>query len=73
MSYMVAKGGSSQKNNMTLKIVSKIMNEAIEDMREADLHPDIAAMYLRQLGTMVNWVADGTWNADVPKPEDFNG
>jgi hypothetical protein len=72
LSYMIAKGqGVQGSRSMTMKIITKIMNEAMEDMRDSGLAPEIASMYMKQLGTMVNWVADGTWDESVPMPEDF--
>jgi len=72
LGYMISKGGGLKgPRAMSMRVITKIMNEAMEDMRDAGLAPEIASMYMSQLGTMINWVADGTWNDSVPMPEDF--
>ena len=73
VAYMVSKGNNVQgRSSMGVKIVTKLMNEAMQDMQDSGIAPEIASMYMKQLGTMVNWVSDGTWDESVPMPEDFS-
>jgi hypothetical protein len=68
---MITKGNGLAGKGMTIKILTKIMNEAMEDMRDSGLHPDVMAMYIDQLSAMTHWVAAGEWNSAIPIPEDF--
>lgn len=72
LKYMVSKGNGIQGKGMTMKIVTKIMNEALEDMRDSGLHPDVMSMYIKQLSAMTSWIADGKWQTEIPMPEDFD-
>lgn len=71
LTYMISKGNGLAGKQMTIRILTKIMGEAMEDMREAGIHPEVASLYIRQLSAMTGWVADGKWNSDIPMPEDF--
>jgi hypothetical protein len=71
LQYMVSKGNGLQNKQMTMRIITKIMREALEDMYSSGLHPDIASMYMKQLAAMIYWVSDGSWNTEIPMPEDF--
>lgn len=70
--YMITKGNSVEgPKQFKVKIISKLLNEAMEDMVDADLHPEIMGLYLRQLGGMIDWVATGEWKSEIPIPEGF--
>lgn len=72
MTYMVSKGANlSNGRDLKIRVITKIMNEALEDLRDSDLHPDVMALYIRQLSAITLWIADGTWNTSIPMPEDF--
>ena len=71
LSYMIGKGNSLSGKQMTIRVITKIMNEALEDMRDSGMHPDVMALYIRQLSAMTLWIADGKWNSDIPIPDDF--
>jgi len=66
---MVGRAGNTRPG--TLRIVSKIVAEAISDANE--IPPEIAEFYMKQLSGLIFWVATGEWNSDTPKPEDFTG
>jgi hypothetical protein len=70
VAYMVSKGANSSKS-ATLRIVNKIVAEAITDASE--IPAPIAEFYMKQLSALMFWVACGEWSADIPKPEDFSG
>lgn len=72
LQYMLSKGNGIAGKQMTMRIISKIMGEAIEDMYESGIHPEIAALYIKQLSAMTYWIAEGTWNTNIPVPEDFD-
>jgi hypothetical protein len=66
--YLVSRGSSTAKSS-TMRIVTKIVTEALEDA--SDVPPPIAEFYMKQLSAMIFWVATGTQNEDIPLPEDF--
>jgi hypothetical protein len=68
ISYMVSKGEKGGKQT-TMKIVTKIVSEALSDASEVP--PEIAEFYMKQLSAMIWWVATGQQAGDIPLPEDF--
>jgi hypothetical protein len=70
ISYMVSKGESGGKAR-TLRVVTKIVTEALSDASEVP--PEIAEFYMKQLSAMIWWVATGKEAGDIPMPEDFTG
>lgn len=68
ISYMVSKGENGGKQ-ATMKIVTKIVREALSDASEVP--PEIAEFYMKQLSAMIWWVATGEEAGEIPLPEDF--
>lgn len=68
---MLDKGNGLAGKQMTMRIITKIMNEALEDMRDSGMHPDVMSFYIKQLSALTYWIADGTWNSQIPIPDDF--
>lgn len=68
VTYMVSKGGAGPKAT-TMRIVNKIVSEALSDA--GDVPPEIAEFYMKQLSSMIYWVATGENAGDIPLPEDF--
>jgi hypothetical protein len=73
LSYIIEKAaGVTGQNGLKVRLVSKMMKEAMSDIRESSLHPDIAGMYFGQLAAMTHWIATGEWKHTLPIPDDFN-
>jgi hypothetical protein len=68
VAYMVGKGSGSPKAS-TMRIVNKIVQEALEDASEVPA--EIAEFYMCQLSAMIRWVATGEDSGEYPLPEDF--
>ena len=64
--YMLSKGNGKSS---TMRVVTKIVTEGLQDA--SDVPPAIAEFYMRQLSTMMFWVATGESRDDEPMPEDF--
>lgn len=67
ISYMVSKGQGGKQ--ATMKIVTKIVSEALSDASEVP--PEIAEFYMKQLSAMIWWVATGEEAGEIPLPSDF--
>jgi hypothetical protein len=68
ISYMVNKGEGGGKK-ATMRIVTKIVSEALTDASEVP--PEIAEFYMKQLSAMIWWVATGSQAGEIPLPDDF--
>ena len=68
ISFMVSKGQKGEQSTK-IKIVNKIVGEALRDASEVP--PAIAEFYMKQLSALVWWIATGDKNPDIPFPEDF--
>jgi hypothetical protein len=66
--YMISKGDKSSKA-VYMRIVSKIVTEALSDASEVP--PEIAEFYMKQLSAMIWWVGTGDAPTDIPMPDDF--
>jgi len=69
IAYMIDKGSKGDRKPV-MRIVTKIVREALEDASEVP--PSIAEFYMKQLSAMIYWVACGEMSDEIPMPEDFN-
>jgi hypothetical protein len=72
IAYMIEKGNNSGDRKPVMKIVTKIVREALIDASEVP--EPIAEFYMKQLSAMIYWVATGDVTNDMSTmlPEDFS-
>lgn len=71
MLSLFANSGKGGKGGAAAKIGSRLVSEMLNDLKDTDMPPEIMAFYLRQLGNLILWTADGRQNPELPWPQDF--
>jgi hypothetical protein len=59
------------RKHAAFKLGSRMITEMMKDLRDSDMHPDIMAFYMKQLGSVVLWTGTGEKDSSLPWPDDF--
>jgi hypothetical protein len=59
------------RNHVAMKLGTKMVTEMLSDLKDSDMHPDVMAFYMKQLGSVILWTGTGEKTPDLPWPEDF--